>query len=131
MRTLRVNKGKFVITKGELDIGVGGILVQETERLGEAIDDENIILPDLITLLQNETNLTRKTIVKILLKSGKLGDFKNNPKKFIEEVGEIIKRNMTTLLVDGIKYTKVGEDEFYAKSYSQRKSLVGIYIKTS
>ena len=125
LRTLKVDKGKFIFTKGELDIGIGGILVEERERLAEIIDERDVILPDLITLLQNETNLTRNTIVKILIKSGRLGDFKNNPQKYMEEVGEIIRRNMRKMLVDGIKYTKIGEDEFYAQELFEEKELSG------
>lgn len=125
LKTLKVDKGKFIFTKGELDIGIGGIQVEERERLAEIIDERNVILPDLITLLQNETNLTRKTIVKILIKSGRLGDFKNNPQKYMEEVGEIIRRNMRIMLVDGIKYTKIGEDEFYAQELFEEKELSG------
>ena len=125
LEKLKVDKGKFVYTKGELDLSFGGIQVEETDRLAEVIDDENIFLPDLITLLQNETNLTRKTIVEILLKSGRLKEFKNNPQKFIESVGEIINTKMRIMLVDGIQYTKIGEEEFYVQELFADKELSG------
>lgn len=125
LRTLKVSKGKYLYTKGNIQIDVGGIQEEERERVADIIDERHIILPDLITLLQNETNLTRKTLVRILIKSGRLGDFKNNPQKYMEEVAGIIKRNMRTMLVDGIKYTKIGDDEFYAQELFEDIELSG------
>ncbi len=52
-------------------------------------------LPDIVTYLQNETKLTRKNIVDILIKSGKLESFKNNPQKFIDGVIAIIRKTMS------------------------------------
>ena len=63
-------------------------------------------LPDIVSYLQNETNLTRRSIVNIIMGSGRLQDFKNNPQKFIEQVAAIIKHQMRIFIVDGIKYQK-------------------------
>lgn len=60
----------------------------------------NIQLPGIITGLQNKTNLTRKTIIDILVNSKRLKDFKRNPRKYIEEVTKIIKRNPRLMVVD-------------------------------
>ncbi len=54
-------------------------------------------LPDIVSYLQNETNLTRRSIVEIMHRSKRLEDFKNNPQKYIEQVTEIIKRQMRTV----------------------------------
>ena len=42
-------------------------------------------LPDIITYLQNETNLTRKSIVNILTNSKTLDSFKKNPQSYLEQ----------------------------------------------
>jgi type III restriction enzyme len=74
----------------------------------------NIELPDIITDLQNKTSLTRKTIIDILVNSKRLDDFKRNPQKYIEEVTKIIKKNLRSMVVDGISYSKMrGEDNAY------------------
>lgn len=98
----------------------------ETVTVKEGVEDYVSIqhtLPDVITELQNRTNLTRKTIVQILTNSKRLDDFKNNPQKFIDEVSKIILREMKFILQDGIKYYKM-DDEFYAVELFQNQELL-------
>lgn len=64
-------------------------------------------LPDLVAYIQRETELTRRTIVQILTKSGRLNDFLNNPQKFMDTVARIINLELSKLIVDGIKYERV------------------------
>jgi type III restriction enzyme len=85
-------------------------------------------LPDIVSYLQNETNLTRKAIVDILVKSEKLDDFPHNPQKFIEQVAAIVKHQMQLFIVDGIKYQKLGEDHYYAQELFEKNELFG-YLK--
>ena len=68
-----------------------------------------------MSYLQNETNLKRQTLCDILIGSGKLEAFKDNPQKFIDEVKGIILREMQQFIIDGIKYQKIGDDELYAQ----------------
>ena len=86
-------------------------------------------LPDIITYLQNETNLTRQNIVDILIKSGKLDSFKNNPQKFIDGAINIIKKTMSIFIVDGIKYEKIGDESYYAQECFEDKELYGYLSK--
>lgn len=98
----------------------------EVETLREGVEDYTAVnhtLPDVITELQNRTNLTRKTIVEILTGSKRLEDFKNNPQKFIEEVTKIVLREMRLTLRDGIKYHKK-DDEYYAVELFQNDELL-------
>lgn len=67
-------------------------------------------LPDILAYLQNETELTRSTLVEVLTKSGRLQDFFNNPQKFMDEVARILKYVLHRLLVDGIKYERIQGD---------------------
>ena len=79
--------------------------------------------------MQNETNLTRKTLVAILIKSNRLDDFKKNPQSFMDEVVSIIKRQMRLKIVDGIKYQKLGENEYYAQELFDTQELYGYLSK--
>ncbi|WP_239463431.1 hypothetical protein, partial [Fusobacterium mortiferum] len=81
-----------------------------------------------ITYLQNETNLTRKSIVEILVKSNTLEDFKKNPQLYLEEATNIIRRTMKSFIVDGIKYEKIGSGEFYSQDLFETEDLFG-YLK--
>lgn len=98
----------------------------ETATLKEGVEDYVTIehpLPDIITELQNRTNLTRKTIVDILIGCKRLDDFKNNPQKFIEEVTNIILREMKLIVRDGIKYYKL-DNEYYAVELFENEELL-------
>lgn len=95
--------------------------------LSEGVEDYAAVhhtLPDIITELQNRTNLTRKTVVEILTGSKRLEDFKNNPQKFIEEVTKIIQRQMKLILRDGIKYYKMDDESYYAVELFQNEELL-------
>jgi len=66
------------------------------------------VLPDLLAYLQNSTDLTRHTLVRILKESGRLGDFLLNPQVFINQVGDCIQRELHRVTVKGIEYEKIG-----------------------
>lgn len=128
-KNLRVDKAKLVYTKADIDIDKSGAIAEESDRYAFVVDDARYMLPDIITYLQNETHLTRKTIVRVLKESKRLEDFKNNPQKFMDEVILIIQRKMKHLIVDGIKYEKIGEDEFYAQELFEKEELFGCLSK--
>ncbi len=64
-------------------------------------------LPDLLAYLQNETELTRSTLVRILRESGRLVDFFINPQRFMDGIASVLKYELHRLLVDGIKYERI------------------------
>lgn len=113
------------------DIAIGKAGVEATEKAGAAtvvLDETDIELPDLLTDLQDRTQLTRRTITSILTGSGRLDDFKRNPQQFIELAAETISRCKRLALVDGIKYQKLGDENFYAQELFDQEELTG-YLK--
>ncbi|MDZ3797534.1 type III restriction-modification system endonuclease [Pseudomonas aeruginosa] len=113
------------------DIAIGKAGVAATEKAGAAtvvLDETDIELPDLLTDLQDRTQLTRRTIVSVLTGSGRLDDFKRNPQQFIELAAETINRCKRLALVDGIKYQKLGDQHVYAQELFEKEELTG-YLK--
>jgi type III restriction enzyme len=128
---LVVSRGKLVYEKAILDINQGGIsLAAEPETEYATIDTEIEVLPDIVTYLQNETQLTRKSIVSILMNCTNLKYFKRNPQKFIEGCIDIINEQMRLHIVDGIVYTKIGDHEIYSQELFQNEQLTG-YLKSN
>ncbi len=121
----RIDKIRIISRKGKISMiretGVEGYTSKET--LEDAVD-LNYTLPDIITELQNRTNLTRRTLVKILTCCGRLQDFKNNPQKFIDQVTKLIKRQMKLLIRDGVKYYKIGDEAYYAVELFHNEELL-------
>lgn len=64
-------------------------------------------LPDIIAELQDATSLTRRTIVDILIGSGRLEEFINNPNDFIAMVKRVLKSELAKIVVEGIQYEKI------------------------
>lgn len=117
-------------TKATLNVTQGGVQTSETQNRARLVNEEEKLLPDIISYLQNETDLTRKTIVNILLKSDTLDGFKKNPQLYMTEVAKHIKMIMKEFIVDGIKYTKIGDDKFYAQELFDIDELSG-YLKNT
>lgn len=121
-------KSKVEFVTGKLKLDKGGITSDgDTKSYIEHINAEVRHVPDIVSYLQNETDLTRKTIVRILkgLEKRVLGYFKINPQAFIEGCIEVINRQKRLFIVDGIKYHKIGDDAFYDQKLIEEKELVG------
>jgi type III restriction enzyme len=126
---LQVGKARFIYRKAKATIDRGGVHAEQVQETASVYESRSFDLPDLITYLQNETNLTRRTIVKIINNSGRLESFKNNPQKFIQQVSTIIKHQMRLFVVDGIKYHKIGDDHYYAQELFRDNELFGYLQK--
>jgi type III restriction enzyme len=74
----------------------------------ERVSVDSYPMPDVLAYLQNETELTRSTLVSILKESGRLAEFFADPQRFMDAVAAILKHELHRLLVDGIKYEKIG-----------------------
>jgi type III restriction enzyme len=113
------------------DIAIGKAGVEATEREGAAVvplDETDIELPDVLTDLQDRTQLTRRTIHRVLAGSGRIDDFKRNPQTFIDLAAEAINRCKRLAVVDGIKYQRLGDEHYYAQELFEQEELTG-YLK--
>lgn len=122
----RIAKARLQWRKAGLAIGQAGI--EATEQKGSStvsLDETDIDLPDILTDLQDRTQLTRRSIQRILVESRRLEDFKRNPQQFIEQTAEAINRCKRLALVDGIRYQRVGDGQYYAQELFQENELRG------
>ena len=124
-QNMNINAAKLVYSKAKVQVTEGGVDAAETQRISVLTTDVKERLPDIVTYLQNRTNLTRKTVVAILTRSKTLPLFKKNPQAYMEEAARTISSVMRLLIVDGIKYTKLGDSEFYAQELFDSEELTG------
>ena len=113
------------------DIAIGQAGVEATEITGSAqvfLEEADIELPDLLTELQDRTQLTRRSIHRVLVDSRRLDDFKRNPQQFIELATQAINSCKQRALVDGIKYQRIGDEAYYAQELFEQEELTG-YLK--
>jgi type III restriction enzyme len=128
---IKITRGKLHYTKVKVAMNTGGLQVSEDPTTySENVNDEVEVLPDIVGYLQNETQLTRKSIVKILTGTNKLPYFKINPQKFIEGCIDIINEQMRLHIIDGIQYKKIGASEYYSQELFENEELFG-YLKSN
>lgn len=107
-RMERIEPPKIRVTAGQLEVRRGGVVTQAMSVAEEQVAFNQRPIPDVLAYLQNETELTRSTLVRILKGSGRLAEFFNDPQRFMDAVAHILKYELHRLLVDGIKYEKIG-----------------------
>lgn len=95
------------VTAGRLDPKRGGVDYSAVSNAEERIDLAGRRLPDILAYLQEQTELTRSTIYRVLRESGRIADFFINPQLFMDSVVAKMKHELHTLMIDGIKYERI------------------------
>jgi type III restriction enzyme len=103
----RVVAPKIKVVAGRIEVRKGGVEAQMVSAADEIAPQASLGLPDVLAYLQNETELTRSTLVRILTGSGRLNEFFVNPQQFMDQTASTLKFVLHRLLVDGIKYERV------------------------
>lgn len=103
----KIEEPKIHVSAGRIDVAKGGVTTAAMSAAQESVTYASKALPDVLTYLQNETELTRSTLVRILKDSGRLDELFNNPQRFLDAVAGILKHELHRLLVDGIKYERI------------------------
>lgn len=94
------------ISQNSLQLTRGGTRSQMKGEKFTYLDD-TYPLPDIVTELQETTKLTRRTIIDILTRSGRLEEFRTNPTEFTAMVKQRIESQLAHLIVDGIEYERI------------------------
>lgn len=120
-----VSKQRYLLEKNMVGLKKSGVTGETVNiRYMESISI-NESLPDLIRYIQDETKLTRKTVTEIIVKSGRLEDFKANPQKYMEAVVQILRKNIRRMMLDGVKYERAEGMEYYKQEIFEEGELKG------
>lgn len=124
--TVYVGHLKYKVETTGVAIDRGGVYASGTsEEKSYRAEGSLQPLPDILSILQDATHLTRHSIAALLTQSGTLDSFERNPQKYIEKSLETILSQMKLCLVEGIRYQKIGSDEFYAQELFEQEELLG------
>ena len=99
------------------DQGVGTQFLSENPV---KMDNQPLAIPDVLGYIQNKTELTRATIMSILEKSGKMGELARNPQMFMDCAVEVIRKELYSLMISGIKYERIGNREYEMTLFEDR-----------
>ena len=97
---------RITVTRAGLKIERGGAKAEE-KGVRTADLRGSYELPDIITELQDATKLTRRTIIDILTRSGRLDEFIGNPNDFIAMARRVINNELAKIIVEGVEYEKI------------------------
>lgn len=112
-RTVAAIKSAPSVQPLRIEVTRAGVKVQRGGMVGEAKGSRlaeiggSYDLPDIIAELQAATSLTRKTLVDILIKSGRLAEFIGNPNDFIAQIAQLLKGELAKIVVEGIQYERI------------------------
>ena len=123
----RIESPRIKVAAGQLEVEKRGVTTRATSVAEEQADMGRQPVPDVLAYLQNETELTRSTLVRILKESGRLAELFNNAQRFMDAVASILKYELHRLLVDGIKYERVdgsGSDAAWEMLLFKNEELV-------
>ena len=99
-------------TKVRVDMTDSGIETQYVGDRIESYDGYSWDIPDILGYIQARTELTRTTIRDILATSGRIEDVAINPQLFLDLAVQAIKKSLYHLMIDGIKYQKIGSEHY-------------------
>lgn len=113
-RASRVLKDEPEVSTPQISVSKSKVVfseqgVEEAPRASRpvALADYRPPVPDIIGYLQRETELTRATLVNILLDSGRVGQALRNPQEFMEQASSAIRHAKRELMVDGVSYERI------------------------
>jgi len=124
-----ITKTRLQWRKADLAIGKSGVEATETTVGGSVVlEEHDIELPDVLTDLQDKTQLTRRSISRILTASGRLDDFKRNPSSSSNSLPSPSIRAKRMAIVDGIKYHVSAKRSITRAGMFEQEELTG-YLK--
>lgn len=98
---------KINVLTGQVDVKKAGIVSTGLSVSSDTVSYITRPIPDILAYLQEQTELTRATLVRILKESARLEEFFLDPQRFMDQVATILKHELHRLLVNGIKYEKL------------------------
>ncbi|MCD4811376.1 DEAD/DEAH box helicase family protein [bacterium] len=98
-------------TKSSVRFDAGGI-ISDVVSSYSTLWDKAFQIPDVPAYIQNRSGLTRSTILRILIESGRIDDILMNPQLFLDNAVAQIKEVLNELMINGIKYEKIGNSEY-------------------
>ncbi len=100
--------------KAQIEMTRGGIEAVEREGASTVMLEEGVDhLPDILGALQERTQLTRRSVHRILVESGRLPDFRRNPQQFIEASADAINAAKARQVIAGIRYRQLSPADSY------------------
>lgn len=118
----KIHPVRIQVTEAGLGLAKAGVTTSVLRDATETVKFAGAV-PDVVAYLQGETELTRSTIVRIITESKRLPEFLLNPQKYMDAVSAILKQQLHKLIIDGIKYEKLGDAEYEMRLFEDEEIM--------
>jgi len=127
----RVPKARIVSRTARVDVENAGVSVSgEYERVRN-IDSDAHRLPNFIRAIDDECFLSRRSAVEILVQSGRMQDYLNNPQRMTEMFVDAVCSVQGRMEIDGIRYQRLDGEEYYLQEIFDSEELIAYLDKNA
>jgi len=125
---ISISKPRISSRRASIEISREGVRgIEKSNRSIDASVTETV--PDVLSMLQARTKLTRKTIFLILEQAGKIEEILTNPQQVVDEATRAIEQVLTGFMVDGIKYERQNGEEWAVTLFDNEEILSYLFDK--
>jgi type III restriction enzyme len=121
-RMPKVEKPKIVVTVATVTATKAGVETALTASPEEEVETR-LPMPDVLSYLQSQTELTRSTLMRILKECGRLEEIFNDPQRFMDSVVAIIRGVLAKKMIDGIKYEPIPGGEWEMSNFEEEEVI--------
>jgi type III restriction enzyme len=126
----KIEKPKIVVNVATLKTTRAGVEAALAASPQEEVETRQP-MPDVLSYMQSQTELTRSTLMRILKDCGRLQEIFNDPQRFMDSVVTVIRRVLQHKMIDGIKYEPIPGGEWQMSQFEEEEvvnvlSAVGV-----
>lgn len=121
---VRIPTPRIISQTADINVEKSGVTHNLNRESVIELENNNLSMPDVILTLEQECGIPANLCKEILIKSGRLKDFINNPQEFTENCIQAIKNSVYKLEIDGIRYVKLAGEEYYVQEVFEDKELI-------
>ncbi|MCP5062345.1 MAG: DEAD/DEAH box helicase family protein [Ignavibacteriae bacterium] len=118
-----IKKAIIKTTKTAVEFDEFGIVADTKASYAKSLEGA-FQIPDVLFYIQERTELTRSTILEILKKSNRIGEVLINPQLFLDNTIIALKEVLTELMIEGIKYEKIGNKEYEMRLFKEYETHI-------
>ena len=119
-----IPKMRLVSQTADIDIANYGVTHTAREYRSQDIQNDNIAIPNIVTVISEQTLVNRRVVLEIIEKSGRGKEILRNPQMFIEQLSEVIQNNCYQLDIDGISYQRLAGEDYYVQEIFETEELM-------
>lgn len=114
---------KLLTQRARVDLTKDGVTHQVRSSGMAEVAPENLAVPDLVSYLQRETELTRAALAEVIVRSGRTADAAKNPQQFLDHALGAVRGALNQVIIQGIKYERIAGAEYEMLLFEQREVM--------